>query len=145
MSCIENLKVGNCQGQRLVHGETIPLVLQPSAEAKNGVESLVEAIAENKDWFQEKVAKNSALLLRGFDVKNAVEFNDIVEAFGWDEILYVGPAPRTHVYKRVWTANEGDLSDFIHYHHEMLSVNLIIRIFTFSFLHLCLLISYWCN
>ena len=35
----------------------------------------------------------------------------------------MGPAPRTHVYKRVWTANEGPLSEFIYYHHEMVLVS----------------------
>ncbi|XP_057801737.1 clavaminate synthase-like protein At3g21360 isoform X1 [Salvia miltiorrhiza] len=55
-------------------------------------------------------------------MKNAHEFNDIVEAFGWEDIRYVGPAPCTHVYKRVWTANEGPLSEFIYYHHEMVLI-----------------------
>ncbi|KAL7152907.1 hypothetical protein ABFS83_04G129500 [Erythranthe nasuta] len=120
-SCKE-FKVGKCEGERLVEGETIPLVLRPPAEDKNQLEVLLEGIGKNKDWFHQMIAKNSAVLLRGFDVKNAVDFNDVVEAFGWDEIRYVGPAPRTQVHKRIWTANEGDLSEFIHYHHEMLSV-----------------------
>ncbi|KAK4410361.1 Clavaminate synthase-like protein [Sesamum angolense] len=68
------------------------------------------------------IIKNSAVLLRGFEVKNAQEFNDIVEVFGWEDIRYVGPAPRTHIYKRVWTANEGPLSEFIYYHHEMVLI-----------------------
>ncbi|KAF2321436.1 hypothetical protein GH714_041030 [Hevea brasiliensis] len=69
------------------------------------------------------IVKNSAVLLRGFDVKKAENFNDIVEAFGWDDIRYIGPALRTHVYKRVWTANEGPLSEFIYYHHEMVLIS----------------------
>ncbi|KAF2310922.1 hypothetical protein GH714_018550 [Hevea brasiliensis] len=68
------------------------------------------------------IIKNSAVLLRGFDVKKAEDFNDIVETCGWDDIRYVGPAPRTHIYKRVWTANEGPLSEFIYYHHEMVLI-----------------------
>ncbi|KAB5516318.1 hypothetical protein DKX38_026966 [Salix brachista] len=66
--------------------------------------------------------RNSVVLLRGFDLKNAEDFNDIIEAFGWDDIRYIGPGLRTHVYKRVWTANEGPLSEFIYYHHEMVLI-----------------------
>ncbi|KAK4479869.1 hypothetical protein RD792_015412 [Penstemon davidsonii] len=118
----KDFKVGKCEGEKQVDGETMPLVLQPPSGGKNDIDSLLEALVKNKDWFEEMIVKNSAVLLRGFDVKNAEEFNDIVEAFGWDDIRYVGPAPRTHIYKRVWTANEGPLSEFIYYHHEMVLI-----------------------
>ncbi|XP_073057638.1 clavaminate synthase-like protein At3g21360 [Primulina eburnea] len=115
-------KVGKCEGEKLVDGETMPLVLQPPEGGKNDVESLLAALKDNKEWFEQMIIKNSAVLLRGFDVNSAVEFNDIVEVCGWDDIRYVGPAPRTHIYKRVWTANEGPLSEFIYYHHEMVLI-----------------------
>ncbi|KAF7808941.1 clavaminate synthase-like protein [Senna tora] len=120
-SC-KDLKVGKCEGEKLVDGETMPLVLQPSEPNKNDIESLLLTLRNNKDWFDQMITKNSAVLLRGFDVKNAEDFNEIIETFGWEDIRYVGPAPRTHVYKRVWTANEGPLSEFIYYHHEMVLI-----------------------
>ncbi|KAK6134019.1 hypothetical protein DH2020_032237 [Rehmannia glutinosa] len=120
-SC-KDFKVGKCEGEKPVDGETMPLVLQPPADGKNDMDSLLESLGKNKEWFEEMIIKNSAVLLRGFDVKNAVEFNDIVEACGWDDIRYVGPAPRTHIHKRIWTANEGPLSEFIYYHHEMVLI-----------------------
>lgn len=119
----KDFSIGECEGQKVVDGETLPLVLQPPEPNRNDVESLVSTLKKNKDWFEQMLIKNSAILLRGFNVQNAVEFNDIVEAFGWDDIRYVGPAPRTHVHKRVWTANEGPLSEFIYYHHEMVLVS----------------------
>ncbi|XP_076895589.1 clavaminate synthase-like protein At3g21360 [Bidens hawaiensis] len=119
----KEFKVGKCEGEKLVDGETLPLVLTPPGPNKNGIDSLLEALKNNKEWFDDLVTKNSAVLLRGFDVKNAVEFNDIVETFGWEDIRYVGPAPRTHIHKRIWTANEGPLSEFIYYHHEMVLIN----------------------
>ena len=70
---------------QLVDGETLPLVLTPPEPSKNGIESLLETLKNNKEWFDDMVTKNSAVLLRGFDVKNAVEFNDIVEAFDWED------------------------------------------------------------
>ncbi|KAL7260590.1 hypothetical protein ACSBR1_006284 [Camellia fascicularis] len=120
-SC-KDFKVGKCEGEKLVDGETMPLVLLPPQPNKSGLESLVSAVKNNKEWFEEMIVKNSAVLLRGFDVEKAEDFNDIVETFGWDDIRYVGPAPRTHIYKRVWTANEGPLSEFIYYHHEMVLI-----------------------
>jgi hypothetical protein len=44
-----------------------------------------------------------------FDVRDAVGFNAVVEALGWPDIRYVGPAPRTHVHGRAWTPNGGPL------------------------------------
>ncbi|KAI5573988.1 hypothetical protein BDE02_10G117100 [Populus trichocarpa] len=118
----KDFKVGKCEGQKVVDGETMPLVLQPPEPNKSDTESLISALKQNKDWFEQMLIKNSAVLLRGFDVKNAEDFNDIIEAFGWDDIRYIGPAPRTQVYKRIWTANEGPLSEFIYYHHEMVLI-----------------------
>jgi len=118
----KEFKVGKCEGEKLVDGETLPLVLTPTEPCKKGIESLLESLKNNKEWFDEMIVKNSAVLLRGFDVKNAVEFNDIIETFDWEDIRYVGPAPRTHIHKRVWTANEGPLSEFIYYHHEMVLI-----------------------
>ncbi|KDP29349.1 hypothetical protein JCGZ_18270 [Jatropha curcas] len=118
----KEFKVGKCEGQKLVDGETMPLVLQPPEPEKRDVESLLLALKNNRDWFEQMIIKNSAVLLRGFDVKKAEDFNDILEVFGWEDIRYVGPAPRTHIYKRVWTANEGPLSEFIYYHHEMVLI-----------------------
>lgn len=119
----QDFKVGKCEGEKLVDGETMPLVLQPRDPIKNDLESLLEGLREKKEWFEELIIKNSAVLLRGFDVKNAEDFNEVVEVFGWEDMRYVGPAPRTHIYKRIWTANEGPLSEFIYYHHEMVLVS----------------------
>lgn len=119
----KEFKVGKCEGEKLVDGETMPLVLQPPVDGKSDIETLLGSLEKNKDWFDEMITKNSAVLLRGFDVTKAEEFNDIIEVFGWEDIRYVGPAPRTHIYKRVWTANEGPLSEFIYYHHEMVLVS----------------------
>ncbi|XXG83962.1 hypothetical protein AAC387_Pa10g1594 [Persea americana] len=116
----EEFKVGSCDGQKTIQGNEIPLVLHP--KEFRDINSLLSSLEKNKEWFEEKLIQHSAILLRGFDVANAVDFNDAIEIFGWDDIRYVGPAPRTHIHKRVWTANEGPLSEFIYYHHEMVLI-----------------------
>jgi alpha-ketoglutarate-dependent taurine dioxygenase len=119
-SCKE-FNVGKCKGQKVMDGETIPLVLQPPEEPnyKNDMESLLLALEKNKEWFKQMIIKNSGVLLRGFNVRNAEDFNDIVETVGSENVPYVGRAPRTNVHKRVYTANEGPLSETILFHHEM--------------------------
>jgi len=119
----KDFKIGECQGQKVVDGEVMPLVLLPPEPAKADTESLVATLKKNREWFEQMIIKNSAVLLRSFDVKNAEDFNEIVEACGWEDIRYIGPAVRTHIYKRVWTANEGPLSEFMYYHHEMVLVS----------------------
>ncbi|KAG7017141.1 Clavaminate synthase-like protein, partial [Cucurbita argyrosperma subsp. argyrosperma] len=118
----KEFKVGKCEGQKEVDGETMPLVLQPPESDKANFDSLLLALQNNKDWLDQMIIKHSAVLLRGYNVSKPEEFNEIVEAFRWEDIRYVGPAPRTHIYKRIWTANEGPLSEFIYYHHEMVLI-----------------------
>ncbi|KAL6846344.1 hypothetical protein ACP4OV_023792 [Aristida adscensionis] len=112
--------VGACEGQKIVDGEQMPLVLTPSAGSGGaGHQALVAALRANREWVEGKVVAHSAVLLRGFDVGDAAEFDAVVEALGWPDIRYVGPAPRSHVHGRVWTANEGPLDQFVYFHHEM--------------------------
>lgn len=63
------------------------------------------------------------VLLRGYNVHDVKGFNEVVEAFGWDDIQYVDPTTWIHVHKRVWTTKEGPLSEFIYYYHEMVLVS----------------------
>ncbi|KAJ4831082.1 hypothetical protein Tsubulata_006069, partial [Turnera subulata] len=61
-----------------------------------------------------------AIIFRGFPVNTASDFNDVVEAFGYEEFTcFGGVSPRTHVVGRVYTANEGPLDQNIPFHHEM--------------------------
>ncbi|PQM33854.1 clavaminate synthase-like protein [Prunus yedoensis var. nudiflora] len=51
------------------------------------------------------------------------DFNDVVEASGFEEFPYVGgAAPRTNVVGRVFTANESPPDQKIPFHHEMAQV-----------------------
>uniref|UniRef100_A0A0E0IB75 TauD/TfdA-like domain-containing protein n=1 Tax=Oryza nivara TaxID=4536 RepID=A0A0E0IB75_ORYNI len=120
----EFFSVGECDGQKTIDGEQVPLVLTPasSGSGERGGEALAAALRARREWVEAKVVSNSAVLLRGFGVRDAAEFDAVVGALGWPDIRYVGPAPRTHVHGRVWTANEGPLDEFIYYHHEMVLI-----------------------
>ncbi|GFZ00319.1 hypothetical protein Acr_13g0017180 [Actinidia rufa] len=45
------------------------LVLQPPEPSKNDLNTLLSALEKNKDWLEEMIIKNSAVLLRGFNIK----------------------------------------------------------------------------
>ncbi|KAI4965069.1 hypothetical protein ZWY2020_057561 [Hordeum vulgare] len=64
-----------------------------------------------------------AVLLRGFPARTAADFDAAVEAFGYEELPYVGgAAPRTNVVGRVFTANESPPDQKIPFHHEMAQI-----------------------
>jgi hypothetical protein len=126
---------GQCDGQKTIDGEQVPLVLTPSRQGEaggTGHEALLAALQAEREWLEGKVVANSAVLLRGFGVRDAAEFNAVVEALGWPDIRYVGPAPRTHVHGRVWTANEGPLEQSVYFHHEMVLVSQTIYIASYG-------------
>jgi hypothetical protein len=131
-------RTGECEGQKTVDGEQMPLVLMPWTEERDRRchEALVAAVKANREWLESKVIANSAVLLRGFDVRDAAEFNAVVEALGCPDIRYVGPAPRTYAHGRVWTANEGPLEQFVYFHHEMVLVRVITLCFCFNSMRL---------
>ncbi|KAI3667210.1 hypothetical protein L6452_42259 [Arctium lappa] len=85
-------------------------------------QNLKELIRDQKPWLKSVLHKSCAILFRGFtsSVSSASDFNDVVEAFGFEELPYVGgAAPRTNVVGRVFTSNESPPDQKIPFHHEM--------------------------
>ena len=106
-------------------GLVFPKTLIPPPPApKEGCEmrSLVEMIRERREWLSEVLVRHSAILFRGFGVASPEEFGRVVEAFGWEEMPYVGAISRTKMAQRVYTANEAPLLHPIAFHHEMSTV-----------------------
>ncbi|XP_047962096.1 clavaminate synthase-like protein At3g21360 [Salvia hispanica] len=103
--------------QRKFTGETFPAVLSPAMPAR----ALPAAVKEEKSSLESLLQRHGAILFRGFDsTATAADFNDVVEAFSYEELPYVGgPAPRTGVVGRVFTANDAPPHRKIHFHHEM--------------------------
>ena len=106
-------------GQKFVNGVPFPAVVSPSANAI----PLTDSVKANKPFLQSLLLQSGAVLFRGFPLSTASHFNDVVEAFGYDELPYVGgAAPRTNVVGRVFTANESPPDQKIPFHHEMAQV-----------------------
>nr|CAD1843193.1 unnamed protein product [Ananas comosus var. bracteatus] len=64
-------------------------------------------VGAEKARLESLLRSSGAILLRGFPVRSAVDFDRAVGAFGYAELPYVGgAAPRTNVVGRVFTAND---------------------------------------
>ena len=110
--------------QKLYDGAPFPLALTPGKGVENlGLTHLTHSIKTHKPWLQSLLHRAGAVILRDFPVTAASDFNDVVEAFGFAELPYVGgAAPRTNVVGRVFTANEAPPDQKIPFHHEMAQV-----------------------
>ncbi|KAI3671605.1 hypothetical protein L1987_87344 [Smallanthus sonchifolius] len=104
-------------------GVLFPAVLSPNSSTHSTAVQLSafeDAIKAHKPWLESLLLKSGAILFRGFPVTSPSDFNAVIEAFGFPELLYVGGiAPRTQVVGRVYTANESPLDKEIPFHHEM--------------------------
>nr|ABR18170.1 unknown [Picea sitchensis] len=115
------LEQGRIAQQKILEdGSLFPTVLlPPSADENPSIGSFLNAIQHNSEWIDNELNRSGALLFRGFPLKSASDFNGAVEAFGWEEHLYLGLASRTRIEGRVYTANEAPLDQPIKFHHEM--------------------------
>ncbi|KAH9324625.1 hypothetical protein KI387_004803, partial [Taxus chinensis] len=102
-------------------GLLFPTVLLPqnNTEDCNTLQSFLHTIRNNREWINIQLKQAGALLFRGFPIKTASDFNQVVEEFGWEEQPYLGVASRTRIEGRVYTANEALLHQPIKFHHEM--------------------------
>ena len=116
--------------QKLFNGIQFPSVLSPNPKSQTPPSSLslfTKAIKTEKTFLDSVLHKSGALLLRGFPVNTASDFNDVVEAFGFEELPYVGgAAPRTNVVGRVFTTNDSPPDQKVPFHHEMAQVYSVI-------------------
>lgn len=104
-------------------GVVFPTVLIPNPKSDH--HNLKELIHDQKPWLESVLHNTGGILFRGFSssVSSASDFNDVVEAFRFEELPYVGgAAPRTNVVGRVFTSNESPPDQKIPFHHEMAQV-----------------------
>uniref|UniRef100_A0A453E6D4 TauD/TfdA-like domain-containing protein n=1 Tax=Aegilops tauschii subsp. strangulata TaxID=200361 RepID=A0A453E6D4_AEGTS len=108
--------------QRAVEGVAFPAVLVPAGGSLD--EFLATVRSERASRVEPLLREAGAVLLRGFPARTAADFDAAVEAFGYEELPYVGgAAPRTNVVGRVFTANESPPDQKIPFHHEMAQVS----------------------
>jgi len=77
-------------------------------------------VKDNKDEIEKLLVKHGAILFRNFPLTGAGDFSDFVDSFG-EEVFpsELSAAPRKHVVKNIYTANESPSEAPILFHHEM--------------------------
>ncbi|XP_051136264.1 clavaminate synthase-like protein At3g21360 [Andrographis paniculata] len=110
--------------QKICGGVVFPSVLSPASVQDYEPSVLLAAVRDGKPRLDTLLHTHGAILFRGYNSSpTASYFNDVVEAFGYEELPYVGgAAPRTNVVGRVFTANESPPDQKIPFHHEMAQV-----------------------
>ncbi|WOE74483.1 TauD/TfdA family dioxygenase [Alterisphingorhabdus coralli] len=101
--------------------ENFPAVITADdvAATDHSPQELWQAIGEG---VEEQLARSGAVLLRGFDLADAQDFDALIEATRWPSFTYaesLSNAVRVNVTERVFTANEAPPDVAIHLHHEM--------------------------
>ncbi|CAK9153492.1 unnamed protein product [Ilex paraguariensis] len=111
--------------QKVYNGVFFPAVLSSDpTRLTSDVSVLTEAIKLHKPWLDSLLHRSGAVLFRGFPLTTASDFNNVVEAFGYEELPYIGgAAPRSKVVGRVFTTNESPPDQKISFHHEMAQVS----------------------
>ena len=98
-----------------------PEIVENTADLPDPV-AMAAWIAEERDALLERLDRDGALLLRGFPVEQAEDFDRVVEAFGLGRFSYrdsLSNAVRIDLTDRVFTANEAPPEATIRLHHEL--------------------------
>ncbi|KAF5784905.1 putative TauD/TfdA-like domain-containing protein [Helianthus annuus] len=103
------------------NGVLFPAVLAPNTnDEEANLCAFEHAIRAEKSWLESNLQRRGVILFRGFHVTSPCDFNRVVEAFGYPELVYAGGrATRTKVVGQVYTANESPPEMKIPFHHEM--------------------------
>jgi alpha-ketoglutarate-dependent taurine dioxygenase len=109
--------------------QTLPLVLKPAIAGVN----LVEWARTNQEFIETQLLKHGGLLFRGFEIKDASEFEQFIRVVSGDAIEYQErSSPRSLIDGRIYTSTDHPADQFIFLHNEQ-SYNLVfpLRIFFF--------------
>ncbi|EFJ12233.1 hypothetical protein SELMODRAFT_425605 [Selaginella moellendorffii] len=99
-----------------------PVVVVPNPnERELPLDDLISKVQEHKAWIHDKLARNGALLLRGFPVKDAADFDQVIKALDYKTLHnHFGSQDRKHVKGSVYTANDDlPLEIPIGFHNEI--------------------------
>lgn len=103
---------------KILNGSIFPLAFQPTNESESV--HITQWLRENQSELDDLLRKYKAILFRGFNLKNAEDFDSFVEATNYQGMAYLGGAAvRTQLTSRVFTANESPSTEKIPFHHEM--------------------------
>lgn len=96
--------------------DSLPLVVQPNLDNLN----LAIWTENNRSWIQSQLLQYGGILLRGFNVKDASQFQQFIQALSGKLIEYsYRSTPRNRVSGNIYTSTEYPATHFIPLHNEM--------------------------
>jgi alpha-ketoglutarate-dependent taurine dioxygenase len=105
MAAVHPLETPYSISPREGDAEALPLVVEPRGDRDRG--RLCGWLRANSAWVQGRLARNGAILFRGFDVPDAAGFEQLARAIDDDlKNEYLGTSPRTGLTDYVFTASE---------------------------------------
>ncbi len=117
------------------HGDSrFPYVLACRGEGAS-MKDAVDWVAAQRDRLLDLANQHGAVLLRGFPVENAEDFDTIIQALALENFPYeksLSNAVRINRTPRVFSANEAPPEVNIFFHHEMAQTPLFPRWILFS-------------
>lgn len=117
------------------HGDSVfPYVFSCQDPAAD-LSAAVDWVTERKDELLQLATKHGAVLMRGFPVADAEDFDAIIQALSLENFPYeksLSNAVRVNRTERVFSANEAPPSVRIFFHHEMAQTPLFPRWILFS-------------
>jgi alpha-ketoglutarate-dependent taurine dioxygenase len=98
----------------------LPLVVQPSSASEADLDDLLHWLAEQSDWIEQQLLQYGAVLLRGFDVQTAADFERFCHTVDPRLLNYAGgDSPREAVTGKVYTSTEYPAELEIPLHNEL--------------------------
>ncbi|MDE0576492.1 MAG: TauD/TfdA family dioxygenase [Opitutales bacterium] len=116
-----NLTALELEGQQVHDGQTFPLAYHCGYEEATVAEA-TSWMAKNASKISSQAARHGAVLLRGFPLTSAEDFDAAVQAFDLPGFSYddsLSNAYRINYTPRVFSANEAPPEETISLHHEM--------------------------
>jgi alpha-ketoglutarate-dependent taurine dioxygenase len=121
---------GLISAELLQPGNTLPLLIQPTMKGIN----LATWAAGNRDLIEKQLLKHGGILFRGFDVKEAPEFEEFIKNVCGELLEYrERSSPRSQVSGFIYTSTDYPASHTIFVHNEnSYQRNYPLRIFFFG-------------
>ena len=104
----------------LIEGRRLPLLIEPRGDRDAGFEALLSWLGEARTWIEAKLCGHGALLLRGFALQTAEDFQRVCCALGPELKPYVGgDSPRRALLEGVYDSTEFPAQLQIELHNEL--------------------------
>lgn len=100
--------------------EQLPLLVETESSRERSLDALIEWLVDQRDWLDAQLLRFGGLLLRGFDIASADQFEKVCNTLESRLLNYTGgDSPREAITGKVYTSTEYPSHLEIPLHNEM--------------------------